>query len=332
MSRYDSIVRVVRFLDRLEESKAGITLRTAAEELGVSERTARRYIEALRNNGYDVDGEDGRYRLPRRPGSLERLKEEDRRRLVMSAIAAWPLRGTPFAPEPVALNEQLFATPRQRELFTRLKMPLAAPHRLAIDYRQHDGVLQNLVKAIDEKKVVEAEYFTASRNEWTERAVRPFTFYYDASLETLYLFAYCEWRKEVRTFAAHRFRKARLTRRNFERDSEFSVEKHLANAFRVYRGKQAGEVVLAFSAAVGPRVAERRWHASQRQRALPDGGVELTFTLDGDEEVRGFILSHGADVRVLAPEWLAEKIAREAAAMAAQYGEQRIGPKRAERG
>ena len=53
------------------------------------------------------------------------------------------------------------------------------------------------------------------------------------------------------------------------------------------------------------------------------------FLLDGDEEVRAFILSHGADVRVVSPAWLAERVAREAAAIAAHYPQQRIGPKRA---
>lgn len=330
MARYDHVVRVVRFLERLEDSRAGLTLRSAAEELGVSERTARRYIEALRRADYCVDDEAGRYRMPRRAGALDKLTEADRRQMVMSAIAAWPLRGTPFSPDPTALNERLFPTPRQRELFARLQMPLTTPHRLAIDYRRHEGVLRNFLKAIDEKQVVHAEYFTAGRNEWTVRDIDPYTFHYDPALETIYVLGYCHWRKEVRTFAAHRFRNVRPTRRTFQIDSSFSVEKHLAGAFRVYRGKQAIEVVLRFSAAVAPRVAERLWHASQRQKAIAGGALELSFTLDGEEEIRAFILSYGADVRVEAPGWLAERIVDECARLLSQYeGHVRIGAKRA---
>jgi len=323
MARYDHIVRVVRFLERMEESRSGIAIRAAAEELGVSDRTARRYLEALKRSGYPIEHSDGRCRLLRRPDAAARFTEAERRQLVMAAIAAWPLAGTPIAPDPAELNERLFFSPRQRDLFARLKLPLCTPTRLGIDYRRHEATLATLLKAIDEKCVVEAVYFAAGRNELTRRALDPYTLYYDPTLETVYAFAHCHLRREVRTFAVHRFHEARITRRVFRIDPAFSVDKHLAGAFRIYRGKQTSQAVLEFSAAVAPRVAERRWHPSQRQRMLADGALEITLTVDGDEELRPFILSYGADVRVVQPLWLADKIAEDADLVANLYLERK---------
>jgi predicted DNA-binding transcriptional regulator YafY len=313
----------------MEESRAGITVRAAAEELGVSERTARRYLEALERSGYPIERADGRCRLLRLPGALDRLTEAERRRMVMAAIAAWPIAGTPIAPSPLELNERLFSTARQRDLFARLKMPLSAPRRLAIDYTQHEATLSTLLKAMDEKRVVDATYFSAGRNELTRRDLDPYTFYYDPTLETVYVFAYCHTRRDMRTFAVHRFRETRITRRAFQPDPAFSVEKYLAGSFRLYRGKQTAQVVLRFSPAVAGRIAERRWHASQAQKWLPDGSLELTLTVDGDEEIRPFVLSYGADVTVLSPDWLAQKIADEATTIALRN--RRLGPRRSER-
>lgn len=51
MARFDHVVRVARALQKLQETRAGITVRALAQELEVGERTAYRYIEALIRRG-----------------------------------------------------------------------------------------------------------------------------------------------------------------------------------------------------------------------------------------------------------------------------------------
>ncbi|MCC6996187.1 MAG: transcriptional regulator [Deltaproteobacteria bacterium] len=316
MGRFDHVVRVVRLVQLLSEKRAGVPVRGIADALGVNERTVYRYLQALEREGYRVEGEDGRYRLPRDAAGEVRLTAEEERQLRLLEVAGYPLVGTQILPRVEALLTRLAggtsaaggAGRRQGDLLARATLPVSRPGHLAIDYAAHDAVLQGLLKGMDERRTVQARYFSAGRGEETVRELDPYVFHYDASLEALYLIAYCHLRRALRIFAVHRFREVTQGTRGFQRPPGFDVRKFLAGAFRVYRGEQAAEVRLRFSAAVAPRIAERTWHGSQKLRRLAGGAVELELTLDGLEEITAFVLSHGPDVEVLAPATLAARV------------------------
>ena len=309
MGRFDHVVRVVRLVQLLGEKRAGVPVRGIADALGVTERTAYRYLEALEREGYALEQEGGRYRLPRAEAAEARLTEEDERQLRLLEIAGYPLAGSRLLPRLEALLARLGgAGKRQGELLARAAVPMSGPGRLSIDYAAHDAVLQPLLKAVDERQTVQVRYFAAGRGEETEREIDPYHFHYDAALEALYLIAYCHLREGLRIFAVHRFREVTLTKRGFQRVAGFDARRFLSGAFRVYRGQQAVTVRLRFVAAVAPRIAERMWHRSQRVTQLAGGAVEFALTLDGLEEITSFVLSHGPDVEVLAPRELAERV------------------------
>src|SRR5438874_1933671 len=67
------------------------------------------------------------------------------------------------------------------------------------------------------------------------------------------------------------------------------------------------------------RVQEAVWHRAQRLVELPDGGVELTFTVAGIVEIRPWILSWGDGVEVLSPASLRESVAASVARAAERY-------------
>jgi predicted DNA-binding transcriptional regulator YafY len=77
------------------------------------------------------------------------------------------------------------------------------------------------------------------------------------------------------------------------------------------------EVTLRFAPGVAARVAETRWHPSQRTEVAPDGSLLWRATVTGILEVRSWILGWGADVEVVGPPdlraWVAEQVARAAA-------------------
>ncbi len=328
MARFDHVVRVARALQKLQETRAGITVRALAQDLEVGERTAYRYIEALIREGYPLENEGGRLRLPRTaPG---RLTAEEERQLRMLAMASYPLEGSPLLPRVEAIISRLGEhTPRQSDLFARLKVPLTTRGLLAIDYTAHESVLRTLLKAMEEQKTVRARYFTASRQEETERDLDPYHFHYDAGLETLYLIGYCHWRREVRIFAGHRFRAVMLTRRPFQRETTFDARTYLSGAFRIYRGRQATVVRLRFTPDLAPRITERTWHKSQKVRPMPGGGVELALTLDSLEEVLPFVLSHAASVEAVEPPELVTRVAAAHRAAALRYEKTRRPARRA---
>lgn len=46
---------------------------------------------------------------------------------------------------------------------------------------------------------------------------------------------------------------------------------------------------------------ERRWHASQKNKKLKDGSLELTFEVAGIKEIKTWIMGFGSLAKVLEP-------------------------------
>lgn len=323
------MARLYTLVMDLARAKYGLPVEALARRRGWRPRTVYRDLHALEEAGFPVTRADGaRWKLI--DGWNERipfpLPVGQLLALHVARDLMAPLRATPLARELDALFERLtgaklHAAAAQGELFPHFQKILATRSQLAIDYANHTAVLETLCRAAETERTVRAVYYAETRRELTRRRIDPYCLYYDPQLEALYVFAWCHLRRAMRTFAVHRFRQASLTERKFERPPDFTPERHLRGAFRIWRGENTARVRLAVDPEAAGWVTERRWHASQKVRRRPGGGAEIEFTVDGVQELKRFILQLGAAVEVLEPEWLREEIGREHAAAAERAGE-----------
>jgi CRISPR-associated endonuclease/helicase Cas3 len=76
-------------------------------------------------------------------------------------------------------------------------------------------------------------------------------------------------------------------------------------------GDQPVDVVLRFVPEAAPYVRERTWHPSQEIESPRDGGLTLRLCIAEPREMLPWIRSWGAQVEVIAPDWLREKVAEE---------------------
>ena len=93
----------------------------------------------------------------------------------------------------------------------------------------------------------------------------------------------------------------------------------MADSIGIYKGGKAERVRLLAQGFAARLLTERRWHSSQRVKELPgtDGEeVEVTMKVAITPELERWILSWGANARVLEPESLRETIRQTAMAMA----------------
>jgi proteasome accessory factor B len=67
-------------------------------------------------------------------------------------------------------------------------------------------------------------------------------------------------------------------------------------------------VVVRFSPQVADRVRERVWHRSQVEKECRDGSLELTLRVDNLDEVERWVLGWGAQVEVIAPGELIDRV------------------------
>jgi predicted DNA-binding transcriptional regulator YafY len=172
-------------------------------------------------------------------------------------------------------------------------------------------VFEQLTRAAAEGRQLRLKYRKPGSRKAEARAVDP---YHLANVNgDWFLFAYCHLRKDIRTFVPARIESADATGKRFERPKTFSIENALRDSFGVHSGKAEHYVVIRFNEFVADYIREKKWHASQQLRDLPDGGVELSLRLSSLVEVQRWILSWAGQAQIVAPDEL-RKAVREAGA------------------
>lgn len=167
-----------------------------------------------------------------------------------------------------------------------------------------------LAKATAQRQQLELTYRKAGNREGEVRLIDP---YHLANINgEWYLFAYDHARKDIRTFVPARVQSVKQTGKNFARSQKFSLEQRLRNSFGVHSGEGQFDVVLRFNARVADYIREKKWHDSQQQRELKNGGVELSLKLSSLIEIERWVLSWGGDVVVVKPRELSDSIKRAA--------------------
>lgn len=123
----------------------------------------------------------------------------------------------------------------------------------------------------------------------------------------LYLVAQLVPSREPRKFNVARISGAELLDDPFEPDASFDPREYAARSFGVWHGEPATAVV-DFAASVAHVVRERRHHASQVVRELPDGGVRATWEVAGTAELVRWLAGFGGEVRVVGPQTLRQSL------------------------
>lgn len=103
--------------------------------------------------------------------------------------------------------------------------------------------------------------------------------------------------------------------------SDVDIDEHLSGSFGSYEGNDDVAVQARILKSRAFSVREESWHPSQQVTMHKDGSLTVHFRLSSTLEFKAWILSFGADARVLMPDSLREEVAEELAAMAAAYEE-----------
>ena len=127
----------------------------------------------------------------------------------------------------------------------------------------------------------------------------------------------------VRTFKLERIQRIEIIKppREYTIPADFDPRETLADAWGIwYTEAEPVEVVLRFHPRVVGRVRETQWHRSERVEEQPDGYLLWRAWIAEPQEMLPWIRGWGADVEVVEPEELRERIIGEARRLAAMYG------------
>jgi len=185
-----------------------------------------------------------------------------------------------------------------------------------------DIALFNLLfKAIKKREVVSFDYCPPSKKNCEGRSVEPlFVFMRNGRW---FLHAVDAGTDEQRNFVFARITKAKLTGGTFAA-REINPGKTFRYSFGVVSGEERPRenVVLEFAPSVAIRIRETLWHPEQELKTLAGGGVRLTLPIAENSylELKPWLLSWGATVKVIAPEALRQELKASVAKMAECVG------------
>ena len=298
-------------LRQLEEllllTQGGLSVAELASQLSVNRRTVYRDIDFLSEQGVPLWQEDGRF-------GLNRTRYLASVRLSYQEAIALVLAGLLLARSLDERNPHVIAA--LRRLATALPdFPSAHLIRAAERveaYRQDAAqvaVLETIAEGWGSGRKVKIAYRSPKSGELRYRVIAPYAL--EPTATGIYIICHDKWADDIRTFKLARLENAQLLDETYTIPLDFDPQAHLAGSWGIMSGENEDEVVLRFTGAARPFVMERQWHPSQQIRLTPDGGCELRLLVSEPLEMQPWIRSWGAQVEVLAPEWLRERIADE---------------------
>jgi len=306
-------------LRQLEEllllSPGGLSVAELASQLLVNRRTIYRDIDFLSAQGVPLWQQEGRF-------GLNRTRYLATVRLSYQEAIAMVLAGLLLARTLDERNPHVIAA--LRGLASTLPDIPSAHLKRAADrveaYRTNPiqvAILETIVEGWGSGRKVKIAYRSPRSGELRQRIIA--TYALEPTASGIYVICHDEWASDIRTFKLARLESAQLLDALYTIPPDFDPEAHLASSWGIMSGEGVSQVILRFTAGAKPFVVERQWHPSQFIRSTPDGGCLLQVQVSEPLEMQPWIRSWGAQVEVIAPEWLRERIAGDLQQAVEQY-------------
>lgn len=312
-SRTSRLLEIERLL--LLASQDGLSAHEIAEQMEVDRRTIYRDIEFLCEQGVPVWQENGRF-------GINRTHYLTNVRLSFHESIALVLAGLLLSRTIDERNPHVAAA--LEKLAAHLPNPLSSHLKRAAqrvqsrnDSQGQVGILEAIAEGWGTGQKVKINYRSPRNGTIRQRILSPYAL--EPTPSGIYVVGYDDLTEEVRTFKLDRMESAVVLKSSYTIPEQFNMEAHLATGWRIMSGGEPNEVVLRFKPAVVAQVRERQWHSSQKLEGTADGGCVLRVQVAQPVEMQPWIHTWGAEVEVLAPEWLRQKIATELRQAADQY-------------
>ena len=177
--------------------------------------------------------------------------------------------------------------------------------------------LTEVISAMRAGKVISLTYQSFYRPEPSTFSVRPYCVKYFK--KRWYMLAYSDL--GLRIYSLDRFVDMEELDQTFEIPEEFDAEGFFSNYFGVIVGdKKAEDVVIRVEPSQADYFRSAPKHHSQKEIDPIDGWPAFTYHLAPTYDFKQELLSHGAFVEVLSPEWFRDEIRCNIAEMASHYG------------
>jgi predicted DNA-binding transcriptional regulator YafY len=198
-----------------------------------------------------------------------------------------------------------------KTLLERVKIVSAAKRPVPTQFFEMVG------EALLRRRRLQLRYLTRGRGTVSERDVSPQRLVHYRN--TWYLDAWCHTRERLLRFALDAIEDAQSLDTRAQEVALSQVRLQMDAGYGIYAGGRRRWATLLFDAQAAPWVSKEQWHPEQRSRWLAGGEYELSVPYTEETEIVMDILRHGEQVRVTAPDALAQAVATRLRAAALRY-------------
>jgi len=179
-------------------------------------------------------------------------------------------------------------------------------------------MFQDVLGALVQRKRLRIRYHGRRRDAESERVVSPQRL--TQHRNSWYLDAWCHEADGLRSFALERIREQELLDEAAREVPAAELAAHFDRSYGIFSGPPEHVARLRFSPEMARWVAEENWHPDQQGAFEADGSWLLEVPFSGARELIMDIMRYGAEVEVLAPDFLRDAVADEARKTAGIYG------------
>lgn len=297
-------------LRKLQKRKLPLSLNTLAKEYDCSVKTIRRDIDEL------VMERSAPWFISNGEVFLDRARQTQ-----------IELEGYWFS------SEELFSLLALYSIVDELAEGLLAEHFLEIKQRilkllgpieQSQTLIQNIkiipiaqpsIKSVPLNKITEAisqqqrlviNFWNRHTNQVTKREVSPYQLV--RYRDRWFLDGYCHQRNALRSFSLEAIIELSILPQKILPPDFESLSRYFQSSYGIFSGQADKLAILNFSAYQARWVKDQQWHPKQKAEWLEDGRYQLTLPYKEDLELIQDVLKYGAEVEVISPLELREKV------------------------
>ena len=326
-------MNMAKIVYRLMSSPKGWRIDLMCEELGIAERTFRKYRRLLQEAFPGFQREDG-------TSMVEQVRDAEGTYLRLVAPSRHDVEGQFDYLQRVAalhLARQMFHFVGETDLGSALhsateelqrirpdlnvalehvlryadRMLYLLPHAPK-DYGDQQQTIRRLFNALLRNQVIEIDYHAAHSDEQKTYVLEPLTLLSWRS--GLYLLARVRGQKKVKTYAIDRVIDVFPLDEHFvyPAEADYDPKKYTEGSFGLFleEGGKKRQVVLTFAneSWLKADLMERVWHPTQSFAKLPDGRLQMSFRVSSLVEVVPWVRSYGKQVQVVQPQELKDAV------------------------
>ncbi len=198
-----------------------------------------------------------------------------------------------------------------QQLTQRVRAVSAGKRRLPL------AAFETIAKATFERRQVQVRHHNRLTGETLQRTLSPQQLIHYR--DNWYVDAWCHLRKGVRSFSIDAIEAAEILPSPAKDIDLLAIRQQLDGGYGIFAGAPKDWAELTFSAARAGWVQHEVWHPQQQGLLHPDGRYTLRVPYADERELIGDILRFGADVEVMGPSSLRQKVQEQITRLRALY-------------